>query len=161
MMKLSSEQIQSVCLGAVRTVEKENSVCLYRFTEEQEEIYRRTDAGFHTKALAAAGMKIYFETNSRSLFLKVNVGRGSSREYFSFDVTVDGKPVGYLDNYSDVNLPQDYTQILLPHGEFSKSFGLGEGIKKVCIYLPWSVAVEIRELSLEDNAFIKPIRPAK
>ncbi len=161
MMKLSSEQIQSVCLGAVRTVEKENGVCLYRFTEEQEEIYRRTDAGFHTKSLAAAGMKIYFETNSRSLFLKVNVTRGSSREYFSFDVTVDGKPVGYLDNYSDVNLPQDYTQILLPHGEFSKSFGLGEGIKKVCIYLPWSVAVEIRELSLEDNAFIKPIRPAK
>ena len=69
--------------------------------------------------------------------------------------------MGYLDNYSDVTLPTDYTTIQLPLGEFSKTFELGEGIKKVCIYLPWSVSVEIRELSLDDNSFIKPVRPTK
>lgn len=160
-MKLSHDQIQSICLGAVRTVRTENGICLRRFTEKQEEIYRRTDVGFHIKSLAAAGMKLCFETDSKSLFLKVNVSRGSSRTYFSFDIMVNGKMVGYLDNFSDVELPQDYTKMELPHGEFSKCFALGEGIKQVCIYLPWSVAVEINELSVDDNSFVKPVRPAK
>lgn len=160
-MKLNFEQIYSVCLGAVRAIETEEGIHLYRFTEEQEELYRQANTGFYNKSLAAAGMKLYFETDSCSLFMRVNITSGSSREYFSIDVKVNGKPVGYLDNYSDVALSQDYTKIKLPQGEFTKMFRLGEGTKKVCIYLPWSVAVEIRELSLEENAFIKPIKPAK
>lgn len=160
-MKLNFEQIRSVCLGAVRISETENGICMYRFTEEQEEIYRKANSDFYKKSFATAGVKLYFETDSRSLFLKVNVTPGSSRRYFSFDIMADGKPVGYLDNYSDVSLPQAYTQIQLPLGEFSKTFEMSEGTKKVCIYLPWSVAVEIREISVEDNAFIKPIKPAK
>jgi len=160
-MKLNFNQICSICLGAVRAKETEDGVRLYRFTEEQEEIYRRANADFYRKSFATAGMKLYFETDSCSLFMRVNVTPGASREYFSFDVTANGKSVGYLDNYSDVALPQDYTKIKLPQGEFSKMFSLGEGTKKVCVYLPWSVAVEIRELSLEENAFIKPIKPVK
>jgi len=160
-MKLNFDQICSVCLGAVRAKEMEDGVRLYRFTEEQEEIYRQRKTAFYNKTFATAGMKLYFETDSCSLFLRVNVTPGSAREYFSIDVKVNGEIVGYLDNYSDVALPQDYTKIKLQHGEFTKRFNLGEGTKKVCIYLPWSVAVEIRELSLEENTFIKPIKPAK
>lgn len=160
-MKLDFDQICSICLGAVRIKEMEDGVHLYRFTEEQEEIYRQTNTDFYNKSFAAAGMKLYFETNSCCLFMRVNVTLASSREYFSIDVKVNGKPVGYLDNYSDIDLSLDYTKIKLPQGEFTKMFRLGEGIKKVCIYLPWSVAVEIRELSLGENAFIKPIKPAK
>ena len=160
-MKLNFEQIRNICLGAVRFVETDSGICPCRFTEEQEEIYRKASADFHKKTFAGAGIKLYFETDSCSLFLKVNVAPGSSRQYFSFDIMVNGRSVGNLDNYSEVKLPQDYTQIQLPLGEFSKVFALGDGIKKVCIYLPWSVAVEIRELSLDDGAFIKPVKPAK
>ena len=161
MMKLSDEQIQSICLGMVRMVKTQNGIRPCRFTEEQEEIYRQTDVGFYIKSSAAAGMKLSFETDSTSLFLKVNVSRGSSRTYFSFDVMVDGEIVGYLDNFSDVELPVDYTKVELPHGEFSKQFTLGKGIKRVCVYLPWSVSVEINELSIDDNSFVKPVKPAK
>ncbi|MBQ7839584.1 MAG: SGNH/GDSL hydrolase family protein [Lachnospiraceae bacterium] len=160
-MKLDLEQIRSICLGAVRVTESESGVSLYRFTEEQEEIYRQANEDFYQKSFASAGMKLYFETDSRSLYLKVNVTPGSSRKYFSFDVMVDDRIVGYLDNFNDVSLPRDYTKVELPLGEFSKSFTLGEGIKRVCIYMPWSVAAEIRELSLDDNATIKPIRYSK
>lgn len=160
-MKLNDEQIRSIGLGMVRTVRTELGICPRRFTEKQEEIYRRTDVGFHKKSLAAAGMKLCFETDSRSLFLKVSVSRGSSRTYFSFDVMVNGEMVGYLDNFSDVEIPQDYTKMELLLGTYSKSFALGEGTKQVCIYMPWSVAVEINELSIDDNAFVTPIRPAK
>lgn len=160
-MKLNHEQITAICQGAVRTAKTENGVCLYRFTEEQEELYRKVSADFYKKSLATAGMKLWFETDSTSLFLKVNVTPGSSRQYFSIDVKVDGAPVGYLDNFSEADLPRVYTTVQLPFGEFSKEFALGEGTKRVCIYLPWSVAVEIRELSLDDRAFIKPIKAAK
>lgn len=160
-MKLNFDQICSICLGAVRAKEMEGSVRLYRFTEEQEEIYRQTNIDFYNKSLATAGMKLYFETDSCFLFMRVNVTSGSSRKYFSIDIKVNGKTVGYLDNYSDAALSQDYTKIKLPQGEFTKRFRLGDGTKKVCIYLPWSVAAEIRELSLEENAFIKPLKPAK
>ena len=89
-MKLSYEQIRSISLGTVRTMETENGVRLYRFTEEQEEIYRQANADFYKKTFSSAGMKMYFETDSRSLFLKVYVTSGSSRKYFAFDVSVDG-----------------------------------------------------------------------
>lgn len=160
-MKLNFEQIRSICQGAVRMAETENGVRLYRFTEEQEEIYRLANADFYKKTFATAGMKLCFETDSKELFMRISVAPGSSRGYFSVDVTVDGKPVGYLDNYSDVELPQDYTTIQLPLGEFSKAFALGEGTKQVCIYLPWSMATEIQELSLDDDSYIKPVKSGK
>ena len=161
-MKLEFEQIRSICLGSVRAAKTEEGVRLYRFTEEQEEIYRQEGKVCFDQIYSAAGMKIHFETDSSFLFLKVNVMPASvSRMYFSFDITVNGRLLGALDNYSDVTLPQDYTLTKLALGEFSKTFFLGEGSKEVCIYLPWSVAVEIRELSLDDNAFIKPVKPTK
>lgn len=160
-MKLNYEQIQSICQGTVRTAETDNGVRLYRFTEEQEEIYRQASADFYKKSFASAGMKLHFETDSNSLFMKVNITQASTRKYFSIDVFVDGKPVGYLDNFSDLEIPKAYSRIQCPLGEFSKEFTLGEGTKKVCIYLPWSVAVEIQEIRLDDDAFVKPMKAAK
>ena len=160
-MKLNYEQIRNISLGVVRAEETQNGVRLYRFTEEQQEIYRMANVVFYDKSFATSGIKLHFETDSRFLFLKVNVLSGTPRTYFSFDVMVNGKPIGYLDNFSDITLPRDYTQMQFPHGEFSKNFPLGEGIKKICVYLPWSVAVEIRELSIEDGAFINAIKPVK
>ena len=160
-MKLTYEQIDTICQGAVRSAETENGVCLYRFTEEQEELYKQVSEDFYKKTFATAGIKLWFETDSDTLLLRVSVRMASSRQYFSIDVMVNGEPVGYLDNFSDIKIPQAYTTIRCPRGEFSKHFTLGEGTKQVCIYLPWSMAVEIQELSLDDGAFIKPIRVAK
>lgn len=160
-MKLNFEQITSVCLGAVRVIETENGVRFYRFTEEQEELYRQKDEHLSKKTFATAGMKLLFETNSENLFMKVNVSAGgSSRKYFSFDVTVNGQIVGYLDNFTGEDLPQDYTQVQLQVGGFCQSFVLGSGKKTVCIYFPWSVIVELEEISIDDGAYILPINPS-
>ena len=160
-MKLSHEQIRAICQGAVRTKETEKGVRLYRFTEAQEELYRQVKADFHRKSFASAGMKLCFKTDSTSLFLKVNVTPASTRQYFSIDVWANGIPAGYLDNYSHMELPQNYASVQCPLGEFSKKFELGEGDKLVKIYLPWSVAAEIMELSLDDHAWLTPDRPEK
>jgi len=160
-MKLSCKQIESICLGAVRIEETANGICFHRFTEEQEKLYEKVSADFYKKVLTCAGVKLSFETDSQSLFLKVNVSAAPGRKYFSFDVFVDGKIAGYLDNFSQETLPLDYTKMQLPQGEFAKCFSLGEGTKQVSVFLPWSVAVTINELSVDDGAFIKPIRPKK
>lgn len=159
--KLNLAQIRAICQGAVRVEEGQNGIRLYRFTEEQEELYRQTSEGLYKKTFATAGMKMCFETDSRSLFLKVQVMPGSTRTYFSFDLIVDGTAIGHLDNFSDVEVPAVYTTMKLPLGEYSKCFELGSGVKKVCLYLPWSVAVEVQELSVDQNAMIRPIRPEK
>ena len=121
-MKLGYEQIKEICLGAVRITQTEDGVCLHRFTEVQEALYKGVNADFYKKTFAAAGVKLSFETDSGTLFLKVRVTSGSARKYFSFDVFADGKPVGYLDNFSGLDLPRDYTTVQLPCGVFSKNF---------------------------------------
>ena len=85
----------------------------------------------------------------------------STRKYFSVDVLVDGKPIGYIDNFSDIALPQDYTQMDFLLGDFSKKFQLGKGEKTVCVHLPWSVKTLIEEISIDDNAFCEAIKPKK
>ena len=50
-MKLSVDQIRSVCMGAVRVEETENGVRILRFTKEQEELYKVTSADFYKKNL--------------------------------------------------------------------------------------------------------------
>lgn len=160
-MKLSADQIRSISMGAVRVEETENGVCLLRFTKEQEALYKATNADFYKKTFATAGIRLAFETNSPSLFLKVNVTPGSSRKYFSFDVSVNGEIIGCLDNFSGVSLPQAYTTVELPLGLFSKEFSLGDGNKQVCIYFPWSIAVELQELSLAEQATIVPVKRPK
>jgi len=113
-MKLNFEQISSVCLGAARVCETINGICMHRFTEEQEEIYKKVREDFYKQSLATAGIKLCFETDSSSLNLKVKVSFGSSRSYFSFDIMVDGKMVGSLNNYSDASIPNLYMKPIKP-----------------------------------------------
>ncbi len=160
-MTMNYEQIRSVLQGTVRTEETGRGIRPHRFTERQEELYKDVSADFHRKSFASAGMKLCFETDSTSLFLRINAEPASTRKYFSIDLFIDQKPAGFLDNYSGFNLPRNYTAIQCPLGEFSGRFDLGEGRKEVSIYLPWSVSVEILELCLDDESSFVPCRPSK
>lgn len=156
-MKLELSQIREITKGAVRVEEENGIIRFYRFTKEQELLYKERSDDFYKKSFACAGIKFLFKTNSRNLFLKVHMESGSSRKYFSFDIFVNGKAVDYLDNFSHVEMPMDYATIPLELGEFSKNFELGEGEKEVCVYLPWSMQVQLLELSIDDGAFIQNV----
>ena len=160
-MKLTAEQIRAVTTGAVRICEEGELVRLFRFTPEQEQLYRDRGADFHAKALSSAGMRLCFRTDSRSLLLSVETARGSSRRFFSFDVFVDGEPAGYLDNWSSRPFPGNYIAEPYPLGAFTGRFALGGGVKTVTVYLPWSVTTAIREVTLDDGAFLEPVRRKK
>ncbi len=160
-MKLDVEQIKKIATGAVRIEEENEEIRLYRFTKEQEELYVNVKQDLNMKRHATSGIKLSFSTNSKNLFIKINTEQGSSRKYFSVDVFVDEKCIGYIDNFSNLKLPVDYTKMELPLGEFSKNFYLGEGEKKVCVHMPWSTKTFIKEIAIDDGAFIEEVIPPK
>ncbi len=160
-MKLTLSQIKDITSGAVGIEEKTDGVHFYRFTQQQEQLYKTRSADFYKKTFATSGIQLRFCTNSQTLFLETEVFSGSSRTYFAFDVFVNGKKVDSLDNFTGVALPQDYTTVQLPFGKFSKEFYLGAGDKEVCIYFPWSVQAILKQLSIDDGAYIKANKPSK
>lgn len=166
MRKLSFDEICAVTLGAERVLMGEGGVRFYRFTEEEERAYRDRPltpslTNVYRKTFATAGVKLSFRTDSRRLFLALTLGAGgSSRSFFSVDVLVDGKPVGYLDNFGDTPVTPDFWQKPFPLGDFEREFDLGEGEKTVSVHLPWSAVAVLRELSLCAGATLTPVRPA-
>ncbi|MBR7132118.1 MAG: SGNH/GDSL hydrolase family protein [Clostridia bacterium] len=160
-MNLSFEQIKAVTCGAARVTYENGYYRFYRFTSEQEELYRTRRDDFYQKTFAASGIKLRFFTDSQTLTLNTSIESGSSRRYFCFDVFVNRKPVGYLKNFEDEKLPLNYSTERLEQGEFSKQFCLGNGKKEVCVYLPWSANTKISAISIDNGAYITPIKEKK
>ena len=158
-MKLSSEQIKAITLGAARVEETENGTEFFRFTERQEELYKKRSADYYMKSFSTSGIRLSFTTDSKTLTLKTTVSGGSSRRYFAFDLIIDGKKADTLQNFEEASLPLPYPPADLPLGEFSKIFNLGCGKKQIDLYFPWSLKAVINELSVDDGAFLEPIHP--
>lgn len=165
-MKLNFEQIKAISTGAVRFEENETGIKLYRYTREQEKLYEDTNIEFYYKSQQTAGIKLVFRTNSTSLRLKTKIilkpdALQRSRQYFSFDVFVNGEAVGYIDSYDNIENIEDYINAKMLREDYEKEFQLGEGEKLVHIYLPWGVQPVIKEISLDDGAFVEPVKAKK
>ncbi len=160
-MKLNLSQIKNITLGAVRIEEIDNCVHFYRFTKCQEELYKNRNLSFYNKTFATSGVKLRFRTNSQNIFLSVDTSSGSTRKYFCIEVFSNGKRVDAIKNFNDSEMVGDYTKMELPFGTYSKKFSLGTGNKEVCIYFPWSVKITLKELIIDDDSFIEPIKPGK
>ena len=85
-MKLAFKEIKKIAIGIAYAEEKNGKVELHRFTKAQEEAYKERSADGYSKSFATAGIRLEFTTDSKELFLKVEVSPGSSRKYFSIDV---------------------------------------------------------------------------
>ena len=156
-MKLSHEQIKSITLGAAYVEEVEQRTVFHRFTKEQEELYSGVKQEFYNKAFSNSCIRLEFETDSASLFLKTYLTKRSARLYHSHDIFVDGRLAGRLWGKFD-DTPES-----VKNGIAAGMFSLGESgkTKKVCIHLPWSYSSDIIELSLDDGASLVPIKKAR
>lgn len=160
-MDLNFEKIKEITQGAVRITEEKEGVCFYRFTEEQEKIYKEYSDDFYNKTFSSSGIKLVFKTNSDSLYLKVFTEKSSSRTYFAFDILVNGNFVGSLDNYSDKEISEMYPHNQYELGEYSKNFELEPGEKEITVVFPFSVKVTLKQFSVDDDAYIKPVKKEK
>ncbi len=160
-MELTYEQIKNITWGANRVELIDGYIRFFRFTKAQEQVYKERNLGSYSKTSAASGVKLVFRTDSESLTLEAIMENTSTREYFSFDIFADGQLVGYLDNCSDIELPQNYAEIKLSVGKVKKSFSLGKGEKTVTVYLPWGGLLKLCSLSVDDGAKIEAVIPEK
>lgn len=160
-MKLSFKQIKGMTWGAARVIEEEGCLAFYRCTKEQEELFKKRKDEFYRHSLGTAGIRLVFRTSSTKISLKVKVEKISERKRFSFDLFSNNELVGYLDNFSDVELPIGETPIDLPVGDFEKEFELGEGEKIVSIHFPYSVKGMVREITVDDNSFCEAVKAKK
>ena len=160
-MKLNFEQIRTATWGAARIIEDEGCLNFYRCTKEQEDFLKSRKDEFYRHSVGTAGVRLVFSTDSKTLLLKVRVKNISERKRFSFDVFANQKLVGYLDNFSDIELPIDGTPIDLPVGDFEQVFDLDEGPKTVCIHFPYSAKGMIKEVVLDAGATFESVKSKK
>ena len=156
-MKLNYETVKKITCGAVRITE-DDGFRFYRFTEEQEENYRKYRSWFVEKTFSTPGVCLNFNTNSRNLYINVDIRPSTTRSCFAFDIFCDGKMIDCICNFNENDIPSEQEGAL---GEHSKNISLGEGDKTVKIVFPWSVASVIKEISLDDDAYVMSAKKDK
>jgi hypothetical protein len=158
-MKLELQTLRAITLGAEEITLEADGFHFHRFSAAQRELYVKSNSeDFYRKTFATSGIRMQFRTDSRKLKLTVSSISASSRSYFALDVFVNGAMIGSIDNLTE-DMPLDYTLAELPLDTCTKEFSLGEGMKDVCIFLPWSVCAVIRELEMDEGATIISVRP--
>lgn len=156
-MILDLYSLKSLTNGACRVIQENGYFSFYRFTEEQERLYKERSADFYNKTFSTSGITLKFKTDSTQLFIDTEIFKGTSRSYFAFDLVINGKLVDSLCNFSEESLSRDYTTEVLPLGNHSKTFELGDGEKEVMLYFPYSVDAKVKEISL-NGSFITPVK---
>lgn len=160
-MKLTHDQICQAVSGISYAEFRDGRTVFHRFSEELEEMYRREVPGFNEKLLATAGVAMRFSTDSSSLTLNVETGRGSTRTYFAHDVYADGKYIDSLRNFGDDDLKGTDPKVEFPLGCFEKRFELGSGNKEITIHFPALASSFINFIEMDDGASFTPKRRDK
>ena len=148
-MKLTYEQIQRIAQGAVRIEQANDRITLSRLTAEQETLLAQRDEFFHVRARASAGIRFEFRTDSRTLSLSVQTSVGSAIRTFAFDIFVNGHLVSVLEGEQTDS------------GLFDGECQLGEGVKDVRVYFPWSARAELISFELDDGSTADPLPKSK
>ena len=149
---MTFDEIKSITFGAARVEEKNGKIHFYRFTTGQEQMYQQRNADFYKKTFATAGVYLEFETDSEQLSFAVEVTPGSSRKFFTHSVYVNGTRIGELSGEftgDERDKP------------FSGSFSLGNGMKHVKIYFPWTAASCLTSFSLDEGSQVIPVQKTK
>jgi lysophospholipase L1-like esterase len=149
-MILNAEQIKSIAHGVAQVTVEDGKICLYRFTEDQRELYRGYSSDFFSKSFASAGITLELVTDSSRLGMKVEVKSGSSRKFFAHSIYVNGE------KYATLGCEKTNC------GIFGGEWTLPAGENTVKIYFPFSTASRIISFELDDGATLTPVeKPVK
>ena len=161
-MTLSFEQIKEITQGIEDIKSTFDGIQFFRFTEE--ELVVRKQMGNGDRSYSTAGVRMEFETDSKSLFIKFSVKSTMQRTYMALDVLVNGQRIGSVRNSPEDELLGTFFAINPYEWKdkiFEQKFELGEGTKKVSLYLPWNHVTCLKELTVDDGCFVKPAPRSK
>lgn len=83
-MKLSLQQIKSICVGAVRITEESDGFHFDKCTEKQKQAWKKESENYYTGACTTTGVRLDFHTNSKKLTFSVSEGG-------KFEIFLDGQ----------------------------------------------------------------------
>lgn len=148
-MKLLFDQICTIAQGAVRITEENNAVRFFRFTEAEQQMYKKRREESWLRSFATAGIRLDFDTDSSSLSFEAEIYPSTSRRFFAHSIFVNGNKIGEISGV----LPDD-VQKMPVKGQFD----LGSGRKRISILLPWSVESRLVALELSAGAWFAPAK---
>ena len=147
-MKLSLEQLKSITHGATHLEETADGVYFWRMTPEQIQYYVDIkDEPLVRAAKQSAGIRLAFETDSKTLSFSATLLPDSSGAFGGFDVYENGVMIEHVQTEG--------------RSDWTAEIALSSGEHTVEIYIPWSKGVALKSLSIDDGATLKPHRRAR
>ena len=149
-MKLNLEQIQALTLGAAETVIQEGGIQFYRMPETTARQIWQRNHDFGMKALATAGIRMDFSTDSEFFAFSYDCAKAaSSRSWYYFTLLIDGKPFAEIGEEKAERFCGEY-QTRLPKGN-----------KRITLFFPNLFRARICGVELSDGAGFERIAVKK
>ena len=158
-MILNFEQIKEITIGAESVERDGEGIKFYRFTTSERELYSKTP--FYEKTFSTAGVGMEFETDGDGLRFQAEVKPSTSRSFFSVDVFANEKFVGGYQNFTQEQMQVNYVEKTFALGEISFETALGRGDKRVKIFFPWSVCMELKKIEITNATYLKPMKKSR
>lgn len=143
-MILSKEQVLSVVHGAEHSEYDGEWFRFYRFNQAQMDLYRETIYSFYEKSKATSGVNFDFYTDSSAFSFDYTVVNGSSRNFYFFDVYVDGV----------LTLHRGEQPMWIMNGTLSVKLPAGE--HRVTVWFPNLASASVRNVTVDDDATVRP-----
>jgi len=148
-MILSKEQIKTIAKGVEHWEDgPEGGLIPRRFCTEQEEIYK-SHALFFVRNRATSGVRLECRTDASALEMTLRAFAGSAKDWYGFDLKVDGKLWGHFEGTLQESDRIHWT-CPLPQGE-----------KHITLYLPCLTGVEILDVTLENATVCESVEYAE
>jgi len=148
-MILSFDQIRAATHGALGITEEDGFYIFHRMTPRLWAAYESNTA-FVKKCHATSGIRLEFYTDSDYIAFGYRISPASTREFYYFDIFVDGVMVDHLGE-EKLTICKGDLKVALP-----------EGRHKVSVYLPNLTKADLSYVELSDGASFEPFeKPLK
>ena len=143
-MEIQTDLLKKLIHGADVT-EKDGLYHFSRFTPEQRASYFES-SDFTQKTFASSSIQMEFVTDAKSFSMDVIASKGSSREFYYFDIMLNGALVRCEGAESYLDQPEFHLELPL------------DGTKnRVCIYFPCLVEIRLKRAAFEGASVIEPV----
>ena len=148
-MKLSLNEVRAITRGALAVNEREGNFRFARFTDDQQNHYDEVKPDFGVKAHATSGVRLEFYTDSSKFTFDYHTRIASSREFYYFDVFVDGVMMQHV-GHDSIREAVGSVKVKLPEGEH-----------RVAVYFPCLAEAMISNVTLDDGASLRPVEKSR
>lgn len=142
-MILNKEQVAQILRGADHFEDDGGFFRFYRFNQAQMDFYEGYNRGFWIKTRATSGVNFDFFTDSSAFSFDYSVTNGSSRNFYYFDIYVDGVLSGHWGE-QPMWIRQGTVTTALPAGEH-----------RVTVWFPNLACAAVKNITLDDGASLR------